>query len=66
MRQYTSYGSSLLVMMIAGGAILPLLQGFVADAGGASVKLSFMVPLLAYAYLVYYGMRGSQLRKAGV
>ncbi len=63
LKQYTSYGSSLLVMMIAGGAILPLLQGVVADAGGVSIKLSFIVPLLAYAYLVFYGMKGSQIRK---
>lgn len=60
LKEYTSIGSSLLVMMIVGGAILPLLQGFVADLGGTSVKLSFIVPMLAYAYLVFYGLRGAK------
>ncbi|MBK8491465.1 MAG: hypothetical protein IPL49_11430 [Saprospirales bacterium] len=31
LKQYTSMGSSLLVMMIVGGALIPLLQGVVAD-----------------------------------
>lgn len=56
LRQYTSYGSSLLIMMIAGGAIIPLIQGFVADSTG--VKYSYLVPLVAYGYLMFYGLRG--------
>ena len=55
LKQYAGYGSSLLVMMIAGGAILPLLQGFAADQ--LSVKYSFIVPFLAYLYLAWYGRR---------
>ena len=62
LKQYTSIGSSLLVMMIVGGAVLPLLQGVVADLGGANVKLSFVVPMLGYAYLVFYGMKGSEMK----
>jgi FHS family L-fucose permease-like MFS transporter len=62
LKEYTSIGSSLLVMMIVGGAVIPLLQGFVADMGGVGVKLSFIVPLLAYTYLVFYGMKGAALR----
>lgn len=60
LKQYTSYGSSLLVMMIAGGALLPLVQGAVADA--SSVKFSYIVPLVAYGYLVFYGLKGYQPR----
>jgi FHS family L-fucose permease-like MFS transporter len=58
LRQYTSYGSSLLVMMIVGGAVLPLLQGILADVPAIGIKYSFIVPMVAYAYLVYYGWRG--------
>ncbi len=58
LQQYTSYGSSLLVMMIAGGALIPLIQGAVADATG--VKYSYIVPLIAYGYLVFYGLKGYQ------
>lgn len=58
LKQYTSIGSSLLVMMIVGGAVIPLLQGFVADLPGVGVKLSFVVPMAAYGYLVFYGLKG--------
>ncbi|MCL4106235.1 UNVERIFIED_CONTAM: hypothetical protein GTU68_061077 [Idotea baltica] len=51
---YKSQGSSLLVMMIIGGALLPPLQGAVADFTG-NIQLSMLVPLLAYTYLAFYG-----------
>ncbi len=60
LKQYTSYGSSLLVMMIAGGALLPILQGLAADAIG--VKYAYIVPTLAYGYLVFYGWKGYQVK----
>jgi len=53
---YTSQGSSILVMFIVGGAILPPIQGAVADVVG--VQLSFFVPMLSYVYLAYYGWKG--------
>jgi MFS transporter, FHS family, L-fucose permease len=56
---HTSQGSSLLVMAIVGGAIIPLLQGYFADITG-SIQLSFIVPLLCYLYIVYYGFAGSK------
>ncbi len=54
--KFTSQGSSLLVMMILGGAVLPLIMGMVADAFG--VHLSFIVPLFSYLYLAFYGSYG--------
>ena len=54
--KYTSQGSSLLVMMIVGGAILPVCQGALADAQG--VHYSLFVPLVAYLYLIFYGVKG--------
>ncbi|WP_187263759.1 sugar MFS transporter [Pontibacter beigongshangensis] len=56
---HTSQGASLLVMAIVGGAIVPPLQGIIADASG-ELQLSFFVPLLCYAYIVYYGFLGSK------
>jgi FHS family L-fucose permease-like MFS transporter len=53
---YKSQASSLLVMAIVGGAILPPAQGFFADHLG--LKFSFIVPLLAYAYVAFYGWKG--------
>lgn len=57
----TSKGSGLLCMAIVGGALIPLLQGVMADANG--VQVSFVVPLVCYAYLIWFALRGS--RRAG-
>lgn len=55
-----SQASSLLVMMILGGALLPPLQGLAADEFG--IQASFFIPVLAYLYLAWYGFRGYQVR----
>ncbi|MEP5363505.1 MAG: sugar MFS transporter [Reichenbachiella sp.] len=54
--KYTSQGSSLLVMMILGGAIVPPVQGLLADYLG--IQLSFIVPVFCYLYIFYYGFSG--------
>lgn len=59
--QHTSQGSSLLVMMILGGAIVPLVQGWFADQMGG-YQASFFIPIVCYAYLVFYGLRGHRVR----
>lgn len=51
-----SQASSLLVMAILGGALLPPLQGAVADRWG--IQISFIVPMLAFAYVAFYGLYG--------
>jgi MFS transporter, FHS family, L-fucose permease len=53
----TAQGSSLLVMSILGGAIIPVLQAKLADILGG-YHFSFFVPLLCYIYLAYYGLYG--------
>ena len=58
--RFTSQGSSLLVMMILGGALLPPLQGMCADTFG--VQAAFAVPLFSYIYLVFYGLKGYKLK----
>jgi FHS family L-fucose permease-like MFS transporter len=51
-----SQASSLLVMAILGGALLPPLQGIIADHCG--IQTSFVVPMLAFAYIAFYGLYG--------
>ncbi|HEY5802031.1 MAG TPA: sugar MFS transporter [Burkholderiaceae bacterium] len=58
----TGKASSLLIMAIVGGAVVPLLQGVLADSMG--VQLSFVLPLLCYLYIAYYGYRGSRVEGA--
>jgi FHS family L-fucose permease-like MFS transporter len=56
----TSKASSLLIMAIVGGAILPFVQGVFADHIG--LQHAFFLPLLCYLYIVFYGLRGSRIR----
>jgi FHS family L-fucose permease-like MFS transporter len=51
-----SQASSLLVMAILGGAVLPPLQGQIADRCG--IQTSFIVPMVAFAYIAFYGIYG--------
>lgn len=51
--KYTSQGSSLLVMAILGGALLPLIQGAMADAIG--IQKSFFIPMISYLYIAFFG-----------
>jgi FHS family L-fucose permease-like MFS transporter len=60
--KHTSQGSSLLVMAILGGALIPLIQGAVADAFDG-YHLSFFVPIFCYIYLAYYGWKGHVVKK---
>ena len=63
--KYTNQGSSLLVMMILGGALIPPLQGLIAD--GFSIHTSYVVPLVGFVYLGVYGLLvGRVLTKQGV
>jgi FHS family L-fucose permease-like MFS transporter len=55
--KHTSQGSSLLVMMILGGALIPLIQGKFADIMGG-YHFSFIIPIVCYLFIAYYGWRG--------
>jgi FHS family L-fucose permease-like MFS transporter len=57
-----SQASSLLVMAILGGALLPPLQGALADRFG--IQASFVVPMAAFAYVVFYGVYGYRAGRA--
>ncbi len=56
----TNLGSSLLVMGVLGAALIPLLQGFVADHIG--IHHAFFLPALCYVYICFYGFKGSIVR----
>jgi MFS transporter, FHS family, L-fucose permease len=63
--KYTTQASSLLIMMIIGGAIFPVVQGKLADSIG--IHFSYIVPLLGFAYLAFYGWKVKGiLKKQGV
>ena len=66
--EQSKVGSAGLVMAIVGGALMPKLQGMIIDAGGngvadlqimgvSEVNFSFILPLLCFAYIFWFGLR---------
>lgn len=53
---YTKLGSSLLVMSIIGGAVIPAVMGKISDA--TNIQRAFVVPLICHAYVLYFALRG--------
>jgi len=60
----TSRGSGLLCTAIIGGALIPLAQGLVAD--NVNLQISFLVPLVCYIYIAYYGLKGWEPKGPGL
>ncbi len=56
---HTSQGSGILCLAIVGGALIPLLQGMLADTIG--VQLAFVMPIFCYLYIAFYGVKGSRV-----
>ena len=50
----TSKGSGWLCLAIVGGALVPLLQGFIADT--VNIQQSFFVPMICYVFIAWYGL----------
>ena len=59
----TGKGSGVLVCSIVGGAVIPVLQGALADNFG--IHRAFILPALCYVYIIYFALRGSGRRTAG-
>jgi MFS transporter, FHS family, L-fucose permease len=55
----TGKASGLLVAAIVGGALIPLAEGALADRIG--IHHAFILPVLCYIYITYYGFRGSKV-----
>ncbi|WP_290697591.1 MFS transporter [Lacinutrix sp.] len=53
--KYTSQGSAFLVMMILGGAIIPPLQGKLADV--FNIQSSYWIAVICFVYLLFYAFR---------
>lgn len=57
--KYTAAASGIFMMMVVGGGIIPIVQNFIADKTG-SYMVSYIVPLLAMAYMLFYAVVGSK------
>lgn len=54
--KYTAAASGIFMMMVVGGGVLPLVQNYIADKAG--YMISYIVPLIALAYLLFYAVYG--------
>jgi len=54
----TSKGSGLIMTAVVGGAIIPYLFGALADKVG--IQHAFVIPVICYLYIAYYGIWGSK------
>lgn len=60
--KHTNQGSGLLIMMIMGGGIVSLIQGYVADL--TNIHFSYIVGVICFAYLAFYAIRVSGILKS--
>ncbi len=56
--KYSAAASGIFMMMVVGGGLLPLFQNFIAD--NSSYMFSYIVPLVALAFMCYYALIGSK------
>ena len=62
--KFTGQGSGILCMAIVGGAVVPFVQGILADTIG--LQISFLVPAACYLFIMYYGVKYANLHKQKV
>lgn len=53
----TEFGSSLIIMSIVGGAILPLIFGYISDETN-NIQLGYIVPLVCFIIVMLFGLKG--------
>lgn len=56
--KYTPAASGIFMALVCGGGILPFLQGLLAD--GIGYLMSYIVPIIALAYILFYAIWGSK------
>jgi FHS family L-fucose permease-like MFS transporter len=57
----TKYGSSLIIMSIVGGAILPPAMGYISDL--ISIQIGYIVPLICFVVVLFFGITGHKVIK---
>lgn len=63
--KYTSKGSGALMIGVLGGAIMPLMQGMMADALGGNWAWTWTIVIAGEIYILYYALAGSKVKQKG-
>jgi len=58
----TEMGSSLIIMSIVGGALLPPILGYISDVTG-SIQIGYAVPLVCFVVIFYFGWKGHEVKE---
>jgi FHS family L-fucose permease-like MFS transporter len=58
----TEFGSSLIIMAIVGGALLPRAFAYISDVSG-NIQYGYVVPAVCFAVVGYFGFKGHRLKK---
>ena len=56
----TKKASSLLIMGIVGGAVIPLVLGQVSDR--SNIRVAYLVPIISFAYIGYFALRNIKVK----
>jgi FHS family L-fucose permease-like MFS transporter len=57
----TEFGSSLIIMSIVGGAVLPRMFGYISDVTG-NIQYGYIVPLACFAVVAFFGLKGHRVK----
>lgn len=62
--KFIKIGSALLIMGIAGGAVVPLIYGALADMGSVGARQAYWVMVPCYLYILYFAVKGHMVGKS--
>jgi FHS family L-fucose permease-like MFS transporter len=60
----TKPASSLIIMSIIGGAIFPVVMGYIIDRFNDNLQIGYIVPLIGYIVVLYFGIAGYKTQKS--
>jgi glucose/galactose transporter len=56
--KHTKIGSALLIMGIAGGAVIPYIWGWLSDRHGGNMQQAFWIMIPCYVYMLFFAVKG--------
>ncbi|MCY7362209.1 MAG: glucose/galactose MFS transporter, partial [Ignavibacteria bacterium] len=60
--RFTKTGSALLIMAIAGGAVLPQIYGRLAEMESIGHKHAYLILIPCYLFILFYSLKGSKIK----
>jgi len=63
--KYTSVASGVIMIGVVGGALLPLMQGVLADVFNGSWRMTWFIVVVCELYMLYYAFSGSKVKQSG-